>query len=139
MGSQITPLWFPTLFSVSQTLHLIWLKFGQNWLSNSWDIADIEFAVCMWWLHCGNMVCKGSTSTPDKPPLFITFVQNFCTHFLITTSFRNYCSKLLSTIIIYTSYFILYIHNSFRIFFTTFLCNFLKTFVHNKFFSKFCS
>ena len=43
------------LESIQDVLRILCLKFHQNRVSNSWDIADIEF---LWWWLGGGVVCK---------------------------------------------------------------------------------
>ena len=41
------------LESVQDSPMNLCLKFGQNRVSNSWDIADVEFSVGGWWVVGG--------------------------------------------------------------------------------------
>ena len=48
---QMSPWQLESVWDVTRNLHL---KFHQNWVRNSWDIAGIEFL----WVGWGGVVCK---------------------------------------------------------------------------------
>ena len=52
LPGQMSPWQMESVLDIPRKLHL---KFQQNRVSNSWDIASIEF---LWWVVGGGVACK---------------------------------------------------------------------------------